>query len=671
MIVDEITATIYDSTDKRTVERVNAPTKMDRAKDLTRNFFSMHRKLSSLIRQLDGFKDGGPLWRAFGRSMNEAADSEQTMIDKSNRALADIFKPMIEGGKLRERVKVPGIRETLTLETRLAVALNWGNDTNRQRVLEGDGWSQGQVEAILSSLTNTQLDFVQKVWDHIDSFWPLIKAKEERLSGSVPDKVEASSFVVTVDGQQRTMRGGYYPIKYDTARSDKAGQLDAAAVAQQMKLGVFSRSSTRRGHLEERAAGGLGPVRKDVGVVFEHVNQVVHDLAWHEWLIDANRIVRDPRVRSAIRDTLGPEVLDEFVKTLPDIAAGDVPASSAFERGISHLRNGTTVVGMGWNLVTAMMQPLGLTQSMARIGPKWVAKGMARWVGDAAKMESSAKWMYERSEFMRLRSTALNREVRDLRGKLTGEMPGVVQDTYFWFIMKGQIVADLPTWFGQYEKTMAESDGDEQLAFAMADQAVRDSQGGGAISDLARIQRGGPLQKLFTNFYSYFSTTFNLLAERTARTSFKDPASVAHWLSDFLLVAVAPSVLVTLLKAAVNSAMGGEDDEEKLLETIVRDQLGFLMGTMVGLRELSAAANGMFGYSGPAGTRFFSEFAKLGRQIEQGETDMPLFKALNNSLGILLHYPAGAVNRFVEGATALNEGETSNPAALVFGPPRD
>ena len=670
-IVDEITATIYESTDKRRDDRLNAPTTKDRAVDLARNFFSMHRKLASLIRQLDGFKDGGPLWRAFGRSMNEAADSEQTMIDKSNRALADIFKPMIEGGKLRERLKVPGIRETLTLETRLAVALNWGNDTNRQRVLEGDGWSQGQVEAILSSLTNAQLDFVQKVWDHIDSFWPAIKAKEERLSGTVPDKVEASSFVVTVDGQQRTMRGGYYPIKYDTARSDKAGQLDAAAVAQQMKLGVFSRSSTRRGHLEERAAGGLGPVRKDIGVVFEHVNQVVHDLAWHEWLIDANRIVRDPRVRAAIRSTLGPEVLEEFVQTLPDIAAGDVPAASAFERGISHLRNGTTVVGMGWNLVTAMMQPLGLSQSMVRIGPKWVAKGMGRWIGDAAKMESSAKWMHERSEFMRQRSVNLNREVRDLRGKLTGSMPSVMQDSYFWFIMKGQIVADLPTWFGQYEKTMAESNGDEQLAFDMADQAVRDSQGGGTISDLARIQRGGPLQKLFTNFYSYFSTTFNLLAERSARTSMKDPLSVAHWISDFLLLAVVPSVMVTLLKAAVNAAMGGEEDEDELLEKIIRDQIGFLMGTMVGLRELSAAANGFFGYSGPAGTRFFSEFAKLGKQIEQGEADMPLMKALNNSLGILFHYPAGAINRFVEGAVALNEGETTNPAAVVFGPPRD
>ena len=36
--------------------------------------------------------------------------------------------------------------------------------------------------------------------------------------------------------------------------------------------------------------------------------------------------------------------------------------------------------GLGWNLMTSLMQPLGLTQSMVRIGPGWVAKGMGEWI---------------------------------------------------------------------------------------------------------------------------------------------------------------------------------------------------------------------------------------------------------------------------------------------------
>ena len=44
-------------------------------------------------------------------------------------------------------------------------------------------------------------------------------------------------------------------------------------------------------------------------------------------------------------------------------------------------------------------------------------------------------------------------------------------------------------------------DASEQVvaAVAEADQAVLDAQGGGQIKDLAAIQRGGQLQKLFTN----------------------------------------------------------------------------------------------------------------------------------------------------------------------------
>jgi hypothetical protein len=38
---------------------------------------------------------------------------------------------------------------------------------------------------------------------------------------------------------------------------------------------------------------------------------------------------------------------------------------------------------------------------------------------------------------------------------------------------------------------------------------VIDSQGGGQIKDLASVQRGGPMLKLWTNFYSIFNVTFN------------------------------------------------------------------------------------------------------------------------------------------------------------------
>jgi hypothetical protein len=38
--------------------------------------------------------------------------------------------------------------------------------------------------------------------------------------------------------------------------------------------------------------------------------------------------------------------------------------------------------------------------------------------------------------------------------------------------------------------------------------------------------------------------------------------------------------------------------------------------------------------------------------------------------GILLHYPAGQINRIIDGMLALEEGSTDKPGALIFGAPR-
>jgi hypothetical protein len=75
--------------------------------------------------------------------------------------------------------------------------------------------------------------------------------------------------------------------------------------------------------------------------------------------------------------------------------------------------------------------------------------------------------------------------------------------------------------------------------------------------------------------------------------------------------------------------------------------------------------------SGPAGTRFFEAIGKLIKQTEQGEADAAFWRSLNDTAGILFHYPAGQVKRTADGAVALMEGETRNPLALLLGPQKE
>lgn len=665
-VADAIAASIVDNAKGIVAERrISDRGPLVDVGSLFRNFLADHRKFASVAREFDGWKDGGPAWEYLVRNMNEAGDFEAVENEKATLKLQELFAPVLAGGKLTAKTYFPALDKSFTREERIGMALNMGNEVNRERVLSGERLSPGQLQGVLDTLTKEDWDFVQGVWDYLESFRPQIAAKEKRLTGVEPAWVDPTP-VQTKFGEYK---GGYYPIKYDPLRSTRAEADTNAEVQRQIERGMYTRAMTRRGHLKERSESTGRPIRYDMNVVFEHVQQVVHDLAWHEYLVDANRLLRAGVVDSAIRAHYGPEVNRTLRDTLRDVAIGNMGALDSLDKLMNHLRTGSTIVGLGWRVTTSLLQPLGLTQTAARIGMKWMLKGVKHWAGDSLRLENSAKQIYAMSDFMRLRAKTMQREINEIRNKVHGK-DSKLQASYFYLIQKAQMIADIPTWWGAYEKAMAENGMTEERAIALADQAVIDTQGGGQVKDLAAIQRGGAGKKLFTSFYSFFNTTYNLTAEVVGRTDFRKPRDVAMLVCDLLLLYTIPAAVSTLVKAALH----GDDDQEKLLRNLIADQLNYLFGTMVLLREAGAAVQATTGtggvdYTGPAAVRFFAELAKLGKQVQQGEADEPFWKSLNSVAGIIFHYPAGQINATVSGINALADGKTENPGALLVGTP--
>ena len=320
--------------------------------------------------------------------------------------------------------------------------------------------------------------------------------------------------------------------------------------------------------------------------------------------------------------------------------------------------------------MTSLLQPVGLTQSMVRIGPGWVAKGMSQWI--KAPLDTLTE-INSKSAMMTSRAQTMQREINEIQNQVRGSKLDPVRGTFFTLIQKMQMVADVPTWLGAYEKHVAAGEA-EARAVALADQAVLDAQGGGQMKDLSQIQRGHPALKLFTNFYSFFNVAYNLGVEKT-KQKITQPKLYPSLALDYLLLYMLPAAFVTVMKEAIVG--GGDDDEEKLVKKIIADQISYLLGTIVGLREVTAGVQKALGveqfkgsYGGPAGLRLFQEIDKLGQQIGQGEADMAAFKAANNVGGIIFHYPSGQINRSVEGVAAMVEGKTANPLAVVVGPPK-
>lgn len=647
---------------------------------LGNQFLAMHRKMASVAREMDGFNDNGPVWEYFIRSMNEAGDREAVMREQATMRLDELTKEIVKGEKMGGKGRhFPSINMSLNREERLAIALNVGNESNLQRLLDGEGdpennkepWTPEQIQPVLDSLSKEEWDFVQAVWDFFESYRPLIAEKERRVYGKEPKWIDATP-VQTRFGEYR---GGYYPIRFDPRRSKRAEMhADADAAKQQLK-GAYTSATTRRSFTKTRAQRVLGrPLLYSMDGLYQGVQEVIHDLAWHEWLIDINRMLKNPKLDKAIRENYGDETVKVFTSAVQDIASGDAPASNVFERGINHIRTGATVAGLGWNVVTSLLQPIGLTQSMVRIGPGWVAKGINQWL--KSPIDKVAE-IHEKSDFMRLRAKTFQREINEIQNKVTGgksKTKTLLDASYFVLIQKMQMVADVPTWLGAYEKAMSENV-DEDRAVELADQAVRDAQGGGQVGDLSQIQRGSPLQKLWTNFYSFFNVAYNLGVERTKATNFKDPVQIARLAVDYLLLYSVPAVLGMMLKDALKG--GDDDDDEGLAKKLVAEHISYMFGLMVGLREVTAIAQRALGvqqfnasYGGPAGLRFLQEMDKLAAQANQGDADMPLFKSLMSAIGILFHLPSGQINRTVEGTIAIMDDKSDNPLSLVVGPPK-
>lgn len=634
-----------------------------------KNFWASHIKAATWARIMDGGKDGGPVWEYLIRTANAAGDKEVGLREEATKELSALVAPVLAQGKMGGKgTFFPSVGRSFNKEARLAIALNMGNASNMQRLLGGEGWNLQQVKPILDTLTTADWRFVQSVWDYFESYRPEIGAKQRRVYGTEPAWIEPQQLSVqTADGDTLTLRGGYYPVKYDPRSSERAEAHMEAENAKRMMQGAYTSATTRRSFTKGRVEEVNGrPLLYSLDGIYNGVNEVIHDLSWHEWLIDANRLIKNPKIAEAMRDAYGADVHNQFKNWIKDIAEGDKGAQNAGEKALAWMRQGTSIAGLGINVMSALLQPFGITQSMVRVGSKWIGKGVAKTIADPIGTNAE---ICEMSEFMRTRGLTRMRELAELRNQVKGQTKtrANIDAAAYALMMRAQQLVDIPTWWGAYEKATAEGNGEDR-AVALADQAVIDAQGSGTTKDLAAIERGGPALKLFTVFYSFMNTALNLGVGQTMTSESKSKLA-----ADYLLIYVVPVVLIAAMKSAFTPGDSGDwDDPKKITMKLIKEEISYMMGLFFGVRELSGIVDAFNGsplgsYSGPAGTRLVADTMKLAKEVGQGNMDDGLRKSVINVAGELLRLPSAQINRTVTGAKAMTEGKTHNPAALLFG----
>ena len=653
---------------RKAQERREAATGLQKAGALLRGGYWAHLKTATIVRMFDNGQDGGAFFTHFLLPLKQAADKEAAMQAEVSQKLYEVLKPLAKHtGRLKNRIggktHYQGLGE-LTREQLFAVSLNMGNAGNIQRLLDGEGWRMEDVQRALSStLTAEEWQAVQGVWDLLESYRPQIAALERRMTGVEPDWVEARPFkIMSADGVEVELRGGYYPAKYDREGSGAAEKNEATTDAKAQTAAAGLAAATRRTFTKQRVNEVKGrPLRLSLNVAYDAFNEIIHDLTHREAIADANRLLNSYTLDTKIRQYYGADAKRQLSRAIADIAQGNSGAAQALDGWAGRVRQNVSVAGLGFNIVSAALQLTGWIPAITRVGFANTAKALMTY---AANPIAATRAANEMSVMMANRSRTRFRELNDVANSVNGQngVKAFIRRYAYWLMMRMQQVTDTIVWHGAMMKAL-DAGRSEADAVQLADQTVLDTQGGGQTKDLSWVERGGEVQKLFTVFYSYMNTALNMGA-----VSITTQRSKGRLAAELMLIWVIPTALNAMMKSLLTPG----DDDDDLAKKLAKEQISFMLGMFVGGRELAqlgdiATGGKFYGYNGPVGLRPIADTYKLAQQAQQGEFDKGLATATVNLLGSGFGLPSAQISRTLKGSRALEEDKTDNPAALLFG----
>jgi hypothetical protein len=545
---------------------------------------------------MDNFKTNGIWWRNMFKPIADAADVEMEMNEKFIEQMKTI---MLDRYTRKERnawnKKVSTSKGKLNKKNIIAMALNWGNQYNRDTLIRGfeanKNWniSALDVETILDNhMEQRDWDMVQDIWVMIDQLWPEVAALQKELTGVVPKKTEATPFM-TKFGE---MSGGYYPIAYSEKFSDKQRQRTADQTFRELYDKSPVKATTRKGSTIERTDSKDQFVRLDLDVLSTHMQDVIHDLTHRKAIMRVNKLMTHPEIQGAIQGVLGTKVYEQFKPWLKSIAAPEPNYTGMLERAANWTRHSATIVAMGFKVTTAIQQPLGYSQTGAYLGTEWAAKGLKNFLKEPIK---NRELILSKSVYMRNRTKTLDRDIRDSVKRIHAGDSKLkdLQSKYFYFIGMLDMAVSLPTWQAAYEKSLWEGMS-ERDAKAQGDSAVRMTQGSGEMKDMANIQKGSPTFKLFTQFYSYFSAYYGA-QKRNVQMYARGEITTWQAFVQFVYLTVIPAVLSQIIVGR-----GPDDDDENWAWWAAKEVMQFPAMGMIGLRDIvSVIFNPQFGTALP------------------------------------------------------------------------
>lgn len=459
----------------------------------------------------------------------------------------------------------------ITRAKMLGIARHVGNESNFDKLTRGYDWKPADVwEFLHENMTEKDWQATQAQWGIFEKYWPDIEGLSRRLGGVPPAKIPLRPF----DTKFGRTEGGYAPIDYDPIRSklsNKFGDIMAEPHEQIGSEPAYRATTTFNGSMENRSAGYTDRVNLDYHGIESRLRDTIHDLAYREALIDANKLITHPDFRSQFMGTFGREEyrgLQTWLRGIRDMNR-DESQIKGFEKFLQYARTGVVMTGIAYRLSTVLKH--GSSAALKSLGYLGDGEGAKYFAARAARMatgNAQADIVGAQAKFPEIASR-MNQMDRDYKvgtqSMYHAEDWRAKNDRFgHAMVAWSDMITAVPTAWAAYDRAIdvgvPESLGGtgkpmtEAQAVAYANKVVREAHGTALEANRSLFLQARGVKGLFGTIYGFMNNTYGQLGDLMDKTvvggNFQNkPALVARAMATI----VAPAMMAAWVSGEFNN----------------------------------------------------------------------------------------------------------------------
>jgi hypothetical protein len=469
----------------------------------------------------------------------------------------------------------------LTKENVLSMALNWGNKGNRSRLVAGlstkTPYTEKDVTEIFEkTMTVKDWAFVQEMWDYLNEHGDAVNEVVEKTTGTPMKRVAPDEFTIEAStGETLTIRGGYYPIRYDPKRSDRAADQELASVAE--SVGGAMTFGTGMGSTKNRADGAPTgrPLDLSLDVMYRHIDQQIHIATMRLACRDVYKLLNHAAVKESILQSLGKDAYDSLKRWCESTWQEPMNNNLYIETLAEEWRANTVTAIMAFRVSTAVLNFANIAPMADRLGTVNAIKAMLLYLRHPQKIR---RFVRNDSVFMRNRAHNMDRDLNTQGKNIFGGKTPFRKFLIQWgaaFMKETDMLCSIPTYYWTYQERYNKEvmDGTDEIiarerAHREAHEAVRSIFGSADAIDRSAVQRSQRgLVKALTPFFSFFNAQMNAVWEKYYAGRYDQHKKnfverYASFVRSYLFRFVAMAAIETVIRQSLEAFSAGSGDKK-------------------------------------------------------------------------------------------------------------